>query len=215
MTLREEQVEVERRPADRKLKPEEAEAAFEEKTVEMLGTSEEASVRKEARVVGEVALGKRVEERKETVKDTVRRSEVEVEEIKPAARPRGAERRPSSPASGQPAASAEPGARAPGSSSLSRRRTMATRSPRPRNDRPSPRPRTLGKAGRRSSPGPRRSPPPPCGNNARARRVEREHPPRGRFLEVDGVRLHYLERGGAGRRWSCCTATSSPPRTGS
>src|SRR5918995_915114 len=62
---------------------EEAEAAFAEKTVEMLGTSEEASVRKEARVVGEVALGKRVEEHKETVKDSVRRTEVDVEEIKP------------------------------------------------------------------------------------------------------------------------------------
>jgi stress response protein YsnF len=49
----------------------------------MIGTSEEANVRKEARVTGEVALGKRVEERKETVKDTVRRSEVEVEKIKP------------------------------------------------------------------------------------------------------------------------------------
>ncbi len=83
VTLREEQVEVERRSADRELRPEEAEAAFAEKTIEMLGTSEEASVRKEARVVGEVALGKRVEERKETVKDSVRRSEVEVEEIKP------------------------------------------------------------------------------------------------------------------------------------
>jgi uncharacterized protein (TIGR02271 family) len=83
VTLREEQVEVERRPADRELRPEEAEAAFAEKTIEMLGTSEEASVRKEARVVGEVSLGKRVEERKETVKDSVRRSEVEVEEIKP------------------------------------------------------------------------------------------------------------------------------------
>ena len=78
-----EQVEVERRPADRELKPEEAEAAFTERTVEMLGTSEEASVRKEARVVEEVSLGKRVEEHKETVKDTVRRTEVEVEEIKP------------------------------------------------------------------------------------------------------------------------------------
>src|SRR3954452_13232957 len=40
VTLREEEVEVERRPADRKLKPEEAEAAFQDKTVEMLGTSE-------------------------------------------------------------------------------------------------------------------------------------------------------------------------------
>jgi uncharacterized protein (TIGR02271 family) len=83
VSLREERVEVERRPADRELRPEEAEAAFAEKTIEMLGTSEEASVRKEARVVGEVSLGKRVEERKETVKDSVRRSEVEVEEIKP------------------------------------------------------------------------------------------------------------------------------------
>jgi len=83
VTLRDEQVEVERRSADRKLKPEEAEAAFAEKTVEMLGTSEEAVVRKQARVVGEVALGKRVEEHEETVKDTVRRSEVEVEKIKP------------------------------------------------------------------------------------------------------------------------------------
>ena len=83
VSLREEQVEVERRSTDRELRPEEAEAAFAEKTVEMLGTSEEASVRKEARVVGEVSLGKRVEEHKETVRDTVRRSEVEVEEIKP------------------------------------------------------------------------------------------------------------------------------------
>jgi uncharacterized protein (TIGR02271 family) len=83
VTLREEEVEVERRPADRKLKPEEAEAALQDKTVEMLGTSEEAVARKEARVVGEVALGKRVEEHEETVKDTVRRSEVEVETIKP------------------------------------------------------------------------------------------------------------------------------------
>jgi uncharacterized protein (TIGR02271 family) len=83
VTLREEEVEVERRPADRKLKPEEAKAALQDKTVEMLGTSEEAVVRKEARVVGEVALGKRVEEHKEKVKDTVRRSEVEVETIKP------------------------------------------------------------------------------------------------------------------------------------
>jgi uncharacterized protein (TIGR02271 family) len=83
VTLREEEVEVERRPADRKLKPEEAEAALQDKTVEMLGTSEEVSVRKEARVVGEVSLGKRVEEHEEKVKDTVRRSEVEVEKIKP------------------------------------------------------------------------------------------------------------------------------------
>jgi stress response protein YsnF len=39
-------------------------------------------------VVGEVALGKAVEERQETVKDTVRRTEVEVEEV--GAKPRKA-----------------------------------------------------------------------------------------------------------------------------
>src|SRR4051794_17498825 len=83
VTLREEEVEVERRPADRKLKPGEAEAAFQDKTVEMLGTREQAAVRKQARVVGEVSLGKRVAEHGETVKDTVRRSEVEVEKIRP------------------------------------------------------------------------------------------------------------------------------------
>ena len=86
VTLREEEVEVERRAADRKLKPEEAEAAFQDKTDEMLGTSEEAVVRKQARVVGEVSLGKRVAEHEETVKDTVRRSQVEVEKIKPSSR---------------------------------------------------------------------------------------------------------------------------------
>ncbi|GAA0608265.1 alpha/beta hydrolase [Craurococcus roseus] len=32
-------------------------------------------------------------------------------------------------------------------------------------------------------------------NHAAARRAEREHPPRGRFVEVDGVRLHYTDRG--------------------
>jgi pimeloyl-ACP methyl ester carboxylesterase len=32
-------------------------------------------------------------------------------------------------------------------------------------------------------------------NTYRARQVERRHPPAGRFLEVAGVRLHYLERG--------------------
>jgi pimeloyl-ACP methyl ester carboxylesterase len=33
-------------------------------------------------------------------------------------------------------------------------------------------------------------------NTYRARKVEREHPPRGQFVTVDGTRLHYLEKGG-------------------
>lgn len=81
VTLREEHVEVDRQETDRRLSPKEADAAFQEKTVELLTTSEEAEVSKEARVVEEVSIGKRVEEHEETVRDKVRRSEVEVEEI--------------------------------------------------------------------------------------------------------------------------------------
>ena len=38
-------------------------------------------------------------------------------------------------------------------------------------------------------------------NAYRARQVERQHPPIGRFIDVDGTRLHYLERE-KGRPWS-------------
>jgi stress response protein YsnF len=79
--LREERVEAERRPDDRKLSPEEADAAFAERTVEMMGTGEEAEVGRTARVVEEVTLRKRAGEREATVRDTVRRTEVEVEEL--------------------------------------------------------------------------------------------------------------------------------------
>ncbi len=81
VTLREEKVAAERKPVDRKLSSEEAKAAFQGKTVEVLATSEEAEISMEARVVGEVAIGKQVSEREETVRDKVRRTEVEVEEI--------------------------------------------------------------------------------------------------------------------------------------
>jgi stress response protein YsnF len=86
--LREEHVGAERRSADRVLSAEEAEAAFKEKTVEMMGTREKAEVRKEARVVGEVALTKETKERQQTVTDTVRRTDVEVEEIESSPRKR-------------------------------------------------------------------------------------------------------------------------------
>jgi stress response protein YsnF len=81
VTLREERVSAEQRPADRELTAEEAKAAFEDKTVEVIGTTEEARVSKTARVVGEVALEKAVEEREETVRDTVRKTDVEIEEV--------------------------------------------------------------------------------------------------------------------------------------
>ena len=86
VTLREEKVEAERKNVDRELSPEEAEAAFQGRTVEATGTSEEAEVTKQARVVGEVSLGKQVSEREEMVRDTVRRTEVEVEKVEAGAR---------------------------------------------------------------------------------------------------------------------------------
>jgi pimeloyl-ACP methyl ester carboxylesterase len=43
-------------------------------------------------------------------------------------------------------------------------------------------------------------------NRADARRVEREHPPRGRFLEAGGVRLHLLDSGEPE------TAAAAPPK---
>ena len=88
VTLREEKVEAQRRSADRALSPEEAEAAFQEKTVELTATGEEVEVRKEARVTGEVTLSKQTEEREQKVQDKVRRTEVEVEEIEPKSRKR-------------------------------------------------------------------------------------------------------------------------------
>ena len=87
VTLHEESVEAERKRVDRKLSPQEADAAFEGKTLEMTETAEQVEVSKEARVVGEVNLAKRVAEREETVHGTVRRTEVDVEEIGSAARP--------------------------------------------------------------------------------------------------------------------------------
>jgi uncharacterized protein (TIGR02271 family) len=83
VTLRTETVETDRQPVARKLSAEEAADAFKEKTVELVGTTEEVDVTKEARVVEEVSLGKRVEEHEQKVQDTVRRTHVDVEQIKP------------------------------------------------------------------------------------------------------------------------------------
>jgi hypothetical protein len=45
-------------------------------------------------------------------------------------------------------------------------------------------------------------------NHRWAKDAENDNPPAGRFLEVNGVRLHYVERAQA-RRWSCCTETAA------
>lgn len=76
VTLREENVSVERRPvtggavgAD----------AFRDRTIEVSAIAEEAVIGKEARVVEEVVVRKDVDTRTETVSDTVRRTEVDVD----------------------------------------------------------------------------------------------------------------------------------------
>jgi len=81
VSLREENVDVERSRVDRTIKPEEADKAFQERTVEMTETKEKPVVSKQARVVEEVALSKQSGQRQETVGGTVRRQDVKVEEI--------------------------------------------------------------------------------------------------------------------------------------
>ncbi|SNC75975.1 conserved domain-containing protein [Hymenobacter gelipurpurascens] len=78
--LREEHVNVERRPVDRPATEADF-AAFKEGNIEITESAERAVVGKEARVVEEVSLGKEVTEREEVVRDTVRKTEVDVERL--------------------------------------------------------------------------------------------------------------------------------------
>ncbi|MFO1142414.1 MAG: YsnF/AvaK domain-containing protein [Amaricoccus sp.] len=78
VSLREERVEVERRPVDRELRP--GEEAFVDRTIEAEEHAEEAVIGKEARVTEEIGLRRESEEHTETVSDTVRRTRVEVED---------------------------------------------------------------------------------------------------------------------------------------
>jgi len=79
VNLREENVTVERRPVDRAVGN--APDAFREGTIEITEMSEVPVVSKEARVVEEVVVGKEVTERQETVRDTVKRTEVDIDEV--------------------------------------------------------------------------------------------------------------------------------------
>ncbi len=79
VSLHEEHVTVDRRPVDRAAT--EGDMAFKEQNFAVTETSEVPVVAKEARVVEEVVVGKTATDRTETVRDTVRRTDVEVEEI--------------------------------------------------------------------------------------------------------------------------------------
>lgn len=77
--LREERVEVERRPAGMRAGAADPDA-LEERTVEMTETSEEPVIAKEALVTEEVVIRKFTGERTQGVDETVRRTEVEVDD---------------------------------------------------------------------------------------------------------------------------------------
>ncbi|MFC7478023.1 YsnF/AvaK domain-containing protein [Dankookia sp. GCM10030260] len=85
VTLHEENLSIERRTVDRPITDAD-QAAFVERTIEATATSEEAVVSKTAHVTEEVVVSKGVEERVETVRDTVRRTEVEVDDDRTSAR---------------------------------------------------------------------------------------------------------------------------------
>lgn len=78
VNLREEHVQVERHPVDR---PVGSADAFREEVIEATERAEVPVVAKEARVVEEVSLNKSSTERVETIQDTVRRTDVEVENV--------------------------------------------------------------------------------------------------------------------------------------
>ena len=80
--LRREHVNVERHPVDRPARPEDLDD-FEERTIEVTTKEEEPVVEKRAHVVEEVDIDKDVREEPETVRDTVRKTDVEVEDLEP------------------------------------------------------------------------------------------------------------------------------------
>ncbi|MGH8177607.1 MAG: YsnF/AvaK domain-containing protein [Steroidobacter sp.] len=80
--LREERVEVERRPVGRAAAAGDASDLLQERTVEVTERAEEAVVAKEAEVTEEVVVRKFEGHRTEGVSDTVRHTEVEVEDTR-------------------------------------------------------------------------------------------------------------------------------------
>lgn len=77
VTLRDEKITVDRHPADRVATDEDLRHT--EGETEVRAVHEEPLVRKTDRVVEEVAIGKEVRERKETVRDTARKTKVDVD----------------------------------------------------------------------------------------------------------------------------------------
>lgn len=81
VTLHEEHVDVERRPVNRPATEADLKTSKQGEEVVMRERGEEAVVAKEARVVEEVVVHKEAQDRTETIRDTVRRKDVDVEQI--------------------------------------------------------------------------------------------------------------------------------------
>jgi stress response protein YsnF len=83
VNLSEEHVDIQNRPAERRLSLEDVESGglLKERIFEIREMREEPVITKEAFVREEVIVRKTVQERTETIRDTVRRTEVEVEEM--------------------------------------------------------------------------------------------------------------------------------------
>ncbi len=81
VALREEHVNVERHSVDRPVT--DADQAFAPRTISLTETAEEAVVQKQARVVEEVRVSKETTMRTEHIHDTVRRTQIDSEEIAP------------------------------------------------------------------------------------------------------------------------------------
>jgi uncharacterized protein (TIGR02271 family) len=79
VSLREEHATVTRRPVDRAVT--DADRAFKDQSIEVRESAEEAVVGKTARVVEEIEIGKESDVREETIRDTVRKTEVDVEQL--------------------------------------------------------------------------------------------------------------------------------------
>jgi uncharacterized protein (TIGR02271 family) len=86
VTLHEEQVHVARRRIDQPLDAAAAAHAFTEGTVEVREHGEEAVVTKEAHVVEEIVINKHATDRAEQITETVRRTNVQVDELPEATR---------------------------------------------------------------------------------------------------------------------------------
>jgi uncharacterized protein (TIGR02271 family) len=79
VALRDERASIERVKVDRPATEADLQTAFKDKSIDIQETTQEAVVSKSARVVEEVKVGKTATERTETVRDTVKHTEVDIE----------------------------------------------------------------------------------------------------------------------------------------